>query len=65
MSVKCLAYKLYKEHNEVPWPSLEPGPFDLESSALTTSIFIFIVSLEYNLIRKDSSLCFSEIILAR
>ena len=29
--VKCLA----KEHNAVPWPGLEPGLFDLESSVLT------------------------------
>ena len=31
MRVKCLA----QEHNEVPRPELEPGPFDPESSALT------------------------------
>ena len=31
MRVKCLA----PEHNTVPRPGLEPGPFDLESSALT------------------------------
>ena len=31
MGVKCLA----QEHNAVPWPGLEPGPFDPESSALT------------------------------
>ena len=31
MRVKCLA----QEHNAVPQPGLEPGPFDLESSALT------------------------------
>ena len=31
MGVKCLA----QEHNVVPRPGLEPGPFDLESSALT------------------------------
>ena len=29
--VKCLA----QEHNAVPWPGLEPGPLDPESSALT------------------------------
>ena len=28
MGVKCLA----QEHNVVPRPGLEPGPFDLESS---------------------------------
>ena len=32
MGVKCLA----QEHNTVPRPGLEPGPFDPESSALTT-----------------------------
>ena len=32
MGVKCLA----QEHNVVPRPWLEPGPFDPESSALTT-----------------------------
>ena len=31
MGVKCLA----QEHNTVPRPGLEPGPFDPESSALT------------------------------
>ena len=31
MRVKCLA----QEHNPVPRPGLKPGPFDLESSALT------------------------------
>ena len=31
MRVKCLA----QEHNAVPRPELEPGPFDPESSALT------------------------------
>ena len=31
MGVKCLA----QEHNAVPRPGLEPGPFDPESSALT------------------------------
>ena len=31
MRVKCLA----QEHNAVPWPGLEPGPTDPESSALT------------------------------
>ena len=31
MRVKCLA----QEHNAVPWPGLEPGPPDPESSALT------------------------------
>ena len=31
MGVKCLA----QEHNTVPRPELEPGPFDPESSALT------------------------------
>ena len=31
MKVKCLV----QEHNAVPWPRLEPGPIDLESSALT------------------------------
>ena len=31
MGVKCLA----QEHNTVPQPRLEPGPFDPESSALT------------------------------
>ena len=31
MKVKCLA----QEHNTVPRPGLEPGPFDPESSALT------------------------------
>ena len=30
MRVKCLA----QEHNTVPWPRLEPGPLDPESSAL-------------------------------
>ena len=29
--MKCLA----QGHNAVPWPGLEPGPLDLESSALT------------------------------
>ena len=32
MGVKCLA----QEHNAVPRPGLEPGPFNPESSALTT-----------------------------
>ena len=32
MRVKCLA----QEHNTMPWPGLEPGPLDPESSALTT-----------------------------
>ena len=31
MGVKCLA----QEHNVVPRPGLEPGPFDLECSTLT------------------------------
>ena len=31
MRVKCLA----QEHNAVPRPGFEPGPFDPESSALT------------------------------
>ena len=31
MRVKCLA----QEHNTVPWPGLEPGPFNPGSSALT------------------------------
>ena len=31
MAVKCLA----QEHNTVPQPGLEPGPFNPESSALT------------------------------
>ena len=31
MGVKCLA----QEHNTVPRPGLEPGPFDPESSVLT------------------------------
>ena len=31
MRVKRLA----QEHNAVPWPGLEPGPPDPESSALT------------------------------
>ena len=31
MGVKCLA----QEHNAVPRPGLDPGPFDPESSALT------------------------------
>ena len=31
MRVKCLA----QEHNTMTRPGLEPGPFDLESSALT------------------------------
>ena len=31
MGVKCLA----QEHNTVPWPGLDPGPFHPESSALT------------------------------
>ena len=31
MRVRCLA----QEHDAVPWPVLEPGPLDLESSALT------------------------------
>ena len=31
MGVKCLA----QEHNTVPRPGLEPGPFEPESSALT------------------------------
>ena len=31
MRVKYLA----QEHNAVPWPGLEPGPPDPESSALT------------------------------
>ena len=31
MRVKCLA----QEHNTVPWPGLEPGSLDPESSALT------------------------------
>ena len=31
MGVKCLA----QEHNTVPWPGLEPGTSDPESSALT------------------------------
>ena len=31
MRVKYLA----QEHNTVPWPGLEPGPPDPESSALT------------------------------
>ena len=31
MRVKCLA----QEHNAAPWPGLEPGPPDPESSALT------------------------------
>ena len=31
MGVKCLA----QEHNAVPWPGLEPGTSDPESSALT------------------------------
>ena len=31
MRVECLA----QEHNAVPRPGLEPGPFDPESSALT------------------------------
>ena len=31
MGVKCLA----QEHNTVPQPGLEPGPFDPESSGLT------------------------------
>ena len=31
MRVKYLA----QGHNTVPWPGLEPGPPDLESSALT------------------------------
>ena len=29
--VKCLA----QEHNAIPWPGLESGPLNLESSALT------------------------------
>ena len=35
MGVKCLA----QEHNTVPWPGLEPGPFDPEFSALTIRPF--------------------------
>ena len=31
MAVRCLA----QEHNAALRPGLEPGPFDLESSALT------------------------------
>ena len=31
MRVRCLV----QEHNAVPWPGLEPGPLDSESSALT------------------------------
>ena len=33
MGAKCLA----QEHNTVPRPGLEPGPFDPESSALTNN----------------------------
>ena len=36
MGVKCLA----QEHNTVPRPGLEPGPFDPESSALTMSMYL-------------------------
>ena len=40
MGVKCLA----QEHNVVPRPGLEPGPFDPESSALTMH-FVFTLAL--------------------
>ena len=47
MGVKCLA----QEHNTVPQPGREPGPFDPESSALTIRpprLTIIILHKRYN-----------------
>ena len=44
MGVKCLA----QEHNAVPWPGLEPGTSDPESSALTISLKLKVNKFLHN-----------------